>query len=300
MDLFGLADGLDLALIDAMNAVILGALAFAQPYVQGGLSLLVVIMMVMTMFGQVSSGDFIKAAVIAVCVATIMQVTNYNTYVRDLFFTTLPNEIAAHLGGSRLTLGTPEQFRQLWSAVLHATAILLQQATGFFNAPDRALAKLFAMLDLIALMLMYLAWYVPRLFLAVAICIGPFAIPFYLFQPTRGYAEQWIGKLVGLTFLQISISVVLRILLVVVNQRIRAMQNISGLGIDEMQAALMGICGVLWAGAVVMLALPVFMFIGGAVGGAVSATTGLLASLPWSAARSAARAGRPIPRPART
>jgi type IV secretion system protein VirB6 len=47
----------------------------------------------------------------------------------------------------------------------------------------------------------------------VVVCIGPFALIGYLFEATKGVADRWIGKLIGLTILTLLIDIVLSIII---------------------------------------------------------------------------------------
>jgi hypothetical protein len=168
------------------------------------------------------------------------------------------------------------QFDILWSAVLHLVAFVLGQATGFSHIVDRGIVWALAGLILLALWLCFIIWYIARVFMALIICLGAFMMVLALFRQTRGYVEQWIGKLVGLTMLQLSSSILLRIVLVIMNDRMMLMKNDPSMSVDMLISSVAGVCGVFWMGALLMIALPSAISIGSGVGVGVAITSGML------------------------
>jgi type IV secretion system protein VirB6 len=280
------ATAFDSSLISGMNDVISSGLSAAHAQLTAALSLYVIGYGLLTTHQKVDSWEFGMAAVRAFVIATLLQSATYNTYVQQFFFTDLPNQVAAALHGPRISVSSAQQFDVLWSAALNATSKVLSAATGWTQILDRGVAWFLAILILIALLVSFIVWYMSRVFMALVICIGPFLLILFLFRSTRGFVEQWIGKLVGLSVLQIASSVLLRIVMVMVTARLHVMQDNLGSSVDDMIASLAGICGVFWMGALLMICLPGTIAIGSGVGagaamasgrltGAARATTGL-------------------------
>lgn len=281
----------DATLVDGMNDVVRSGLAWAQPQLRALLVLYVVAYALGFMLtANVSARQAAYAALRGLLVAAAIQSAHYVPYVQEMFFTTLPNQIAAALNGPRITVSSAQQFDIMWSATLRVNGFVLQQASGWLQVMDRAMAWVFALLCLVALGIMFVMWFVSRIFMAIVICMGPFLIPLYLFRATRGFVEGWIGKLVGLTVLQLASSILLRALLVVITRRFSVMQNNLGDSIDMMLGSFAGIAGLFWMGALLMVVLPTAVSIGAAMGASQAATAAALLSLPGRVHSLASRA----------
>ncbi len=289
-DIFHLtAADMDRALLEAMNAAIASGLNWIRPQVRLGLGLYVIGYALLLLYAKVDGHRFVMAAIQAAALAAMTQVTNYNFYVRDLFFTTLPNAFASALYGPRASVSSAQQFDILWSAVTHMNAYILSQATGLWYIGDRALVHILGFIDLAALWVCFGIWYLSRLFMGIVICIGPFLLVLFLFESTRGYAKQWVGMLIGLAALQLSSSILMRILLSVLSSRMAMMENDPSLGVDELVNNAAQMTGVFWFSAVLMFVLPTVIAIG-AGGAGVAATAGIVGGTVTSAASTATQA----------
>jgi TrbL/VirB6 plasmid conjugal transfer protein len=273
------ATAFDQSLIVGMDDAIAAGLAWVTPQLRVAMMLYVIGMGLLTMYHKADSWSFVHAAVKGIALGAIIRITNYNYYVRDLFFYDLPNTFAAALHGPRAAVDSAQQFDVLWSGALHFCGFVLGQATGLSHLVDRGVVWALAGLILLALWLCFIVWYLARVFMALVICLGTFMLVLALFQQTRGYVEQWIGKLVGLTMLQLTSSILLRIVLVIMNDRLLIMKNDTTMSVDLLITAFAGVCGVFWMGALLMIALPSVIAIGSGVGAGVVVTSGMLGSV---------------------
>jgi type IV secretion system protein VirB6 len=280
----------DQSLIVGMDDAIAAGLTWVTPQLRVAMMLYVIGMGFLTMYHKTDSWSFVHAAAKGIALGAIIRITNYNYYVRDLFFYDLPNTFAASLHGPRAAVDSAQQFDVLWSGALHFCGFVLGQATGFSHLIDRGVVWALAGLILLALWLCFIVWYLARVFMALVICLGTFMLVLALFRQTRGYVEQWIGKLVGLTMLQLTSSILLRLVLVVMNDRMLLMKNDTTMSVDLLITAFAGVCGVFWMGALLMIALPSVIAIGSGVGTGVAITSGMLGSV-GVAAGGLARAG---------
>ena len=284
------AAAFDQSLIVGMDDAIAAGLTWVTPQLRVAMMLYVIGMGFLTMYHKTDSWSFVHAAAKGIALGAIIRITNYNYYVRDLFFYDLPNTFAASLHGPRAAVDSAQQFDVLWSGALHFCGFVLGQATGFSHLIDRGVVWALAGLILLALWLCFIVWYLARVFMALVICLGTFMLVLALFRQTRGYVEQWIGKLVGLTMLQLTSSILLRLVLVVMNDRMLLMKNDTTMSVDLLITAFAGVCGVFWMGALLMIALPSVIAIGSGVGAGVAITSGMLGSV-GVAAGGLARAG---------
>ncbi len=266
-------DGL---LIDGMNAAIISGLGWAKLQITAALSLYVITYAFMTTHGKVDSWTAVLAGGRAMAIGAILMAANYNYYVRDLFFTDLPNQIAAAINGPRVSVNSAQQFDVLWSAVLNYTSYILAQATGISQLDNHLIAWGLAMMNHGALWVCFGMWYMSRVFLAVIISMGPFLILLFLFRSTREYAQQWVGKLVGLTALGLGSAVVLRMILVALTSRLAGMQATPGMSVDQMIANASATTGVFFLSAILMITLPSIISIGAGMGAGHAVAGGLI------------------------
>lgn len=286
-----LATDFDQTLQAGMADVVSSGLAWAAPQLRTLLVLYVAIYAIGFMLtAHVSLRQLVFAALRGLIVAAAVQAANYNTWVVNLFFTRLPNEIATALGGARTSIDSAEQFDRLWWAVLNVCGHIIGQATRWYDFGDRAMAWLMAYISLGGIGTMFLLWLVPRMFMALVICLGPFLIPLYLFEATRSYVVTWTSKLVGLTVLGLAASILLRVLLVMINTRFQAIQGSLGSSVDEMLGAFAGIAGLMWFGAGFMFFLPSFVAIGAGMGVAQAGVAAFMLTAPGRASVMAGRA----------
>src|SRR4051812_20217734 len=208
-----------------MNVAIDAGLAWIAPQLRIALGLYVIGYAFLMMYGRVEGWTLASAVGRAMAVAAILKIDNYSYYVRDLFFTDLPNQLARAMNGPRITVNSAQQFDVLWEAVVHYTAFIKSQATGWSNVVNVGVVLVMAGMNLGALWVIFGVWLISRVFMALVICLGPFLIILYLFRGTREYVNQWLGKIAGLTLLQLAAAILLRILLVILSSRLRAIDQ---------------------------------------------------------------------------
>jgi type IV secretion system protein VirB6 len=281
---YNFATGMDEVLVGGMNDAINSGLDWAAPQLRVALSLYVIGNALLMMYGKMDSGGFLHAVIRAMAVVAILKASNYNYYVRDLFFTDLPNAIAAAMNGPRVSVDSSKQFDVLWEAVAHAVAFIDGQSMGLAGPMNRLVVMGLAGLDLVAIGVCFFIWYVSRVFMAITICLGPFLLILYLFRGTREYVNQWIGKLVGLTVLQIGTSILTRFVILQVSGTMRTLDQNPGTSVDEMIINFAGVTGIFFLAALMMFVLPLWLTIGNGASGAVSMVTGMAASVARSVA----------------
>lgn len=270
-----LATTFDAQILAAMDAVLTAGISEARVQIVAAISLLILIVGGLAMVGRMDVGTAALTGVRAVCVSALLQTTTYNYYVRDFFFTDLPNHLAAAVGGPRVTLSSAAQFDQLTAATLNAMSYVLGVATGWSDIGERMIAYAIAGLTIMALFFIFALWLLTRLMLALIILLGPFLIMLFLFRATRRFVEQWIGMLIGAVALQLAASIVLRILLLVITDQMRVMQRVAQSGGDvpiliSNQAVVLGVCAF---AAFIMFVLPSLVAIGSGAAGAAAAET---------------------------
>jgi type IV secretion system protein VirB6 len=192
----------------------------------------------------------------------------FNQWVRDIFFTGLPNALGTVIANSTGATGnslnaTAAIFDNLWSQtwviVGTAWAHVGFSSMGVVAAIAGVLTGLFGGVSLLYLALVYVC---ARMVLAVLVCLAPAIIGCAMFDATRPIFERAMGKIVALILLQTAGLVILQIVLMgdqwfmaqAVTAGILAINSTSALG-DEIEIL---VTLVVWfvAGAFAMYNLP--------------------------------------------
>ena len=156
--------------------------------------------------------NFVK---IIIVVGLSTNLGNFDYYVRDLFYTNLPNTLNKAVGGQLVANGvngTAATFDNIWALMWVQIANVWQQA-GLFDVGSRLSAAFCGITVGLALMAMALVYLLARLLLAIVIVFGPICIACTLFEQTKPIFERWMGKVIALICLQVSGIVLLTILL---------------------------------------------------------------------------------------
>ena len=120
-------------------------------------------------------------------------------------------------------------------------------------------------------------WLLGQSSLAIILCFGPLLLGFELFDRTRGWVDQWIGKLVGLTCFGIGTSILLALQMTGLTHMLREVHdNLPVSGPEAITALLRVGCNVL-LDAFTMASLPLICAIGSGVAASLAAPSAMLA-----------------------
>ena len=233
------ATAFDSNLISAINNVINSGLTFARPQVRAAATLFILISGWLVLTGRMDKNVLAGRVLRIMAVAALLtSATTFNTYVRDLFLTEIPNKVGAALTGGN-TFAPAAQFDALWAATQRMAATVLAEANGYTQLGERLAIRLFMGISFVALVIIFLMWVIARVVMGMVIALGPFLIGLYLFDATRPFVDRWVGKLVSLTLVQLSIGVMLQLLMTGFNGYVRQAQANPGGSIDEKIGALL-------------------------------------------------------------
>jgi type IV secretion system protein VirB6 len=189
-------------------------------------------------------------------VTAILTVQNYNFYVTQFFFTDLPNTIGAGLHGARTVLQSAQQFDVLADGVFHFEGFALGLSFSLSQIPDRIGIILVAWLTYGALWIDFAMWYMSRIFMALAIAMGPWIVILFLWQITRGFVHKWIGILFGMSMIGLVSSILLRILLVNMAKSLANLEYDPTIPFDVVTNSFLGVCLTFWFGTILMIVIP--------------------------------------------
>ena len=187
----------------------------AMSAIQGPLTALVVLWIIITgilvMRGDVGvRTGVVRIINVSIVVGLLMSVTLYNEYVVSFFTEGLPNWIGTALGNGTATT-EPDTFYQIFKN----TEKVFVQANKGVSSLDIGDGVLFALLDVLAVIptiVLFLFYELTKILVDLVVCLGPFVLPGYLFAATRGVADRFVGKLIGLSVLVVLIDILLSII----------------------------------------------------------------------------------------
>jgi len=282
----------------AMDAVIAAELQFMVPIIKSLLVMFVVKQFTLTWTGNMTVERFVGSSVrAAVVVFLISHSGSFVQYVRDPIFDKIPQAISSTIlasAGVQTNSGTTiaQQFDKASAAAEAVTAAIVARQTSFsvasfvnYLSAQAANGGIQGLLSCIAGI-----WLLGQSLLAIILCFGPLLLGFELFDRTRGWVDQWIGKLVGVTCFGIGTSILLGIQMTGLRNMLRAVTANLPTGGPEAVAVLMRVGGNIVLDLFTMLALPAICAYGSGVAAALAAPSAMLALRGGAAAASGARA----------
>lgn len=189
----------------------------AMSAIQGPLTAIVVLWIIVTgilvMRGDVGVRTGVTRVItVSLVVGILMSTTLYDEYVVSLFTTGIPDWFSSSFLGVTGTQPTAHQFDAIWNQAneLFATAA---KHLNFYNVLYSVELGLLQDFVVFPIGLTFLIYESTRIMIDVVVCVGPFVLVGYLFSATRGIADRFIGKLIGLTILTLLIDIVLSIII---------------------------------------------------------------------------------------
>jgi type IV secretion system protein VirB6 len=259
----------DANLITAVNDVISRALEWAQPQVRAAATLFILISGWLVLTGRMDKSVLAGRVLRIMAVAALLtSADTFNTYIRDLFLTEIPSTVGSALTGGS-TYAPAAQFDALWDATQRIAATMLAEATGYTQFGERLVIRALMGISFVALVVIFLIWVIARVLMGFVIALGPFLIGLALFDATRPFVDRWVGKLVSLTLVQVSVSVLLQMLMTGFNNYVRQAQANPGGSLDEKLAAFLQVAAWYWCGLILIKALAVVAY---SIGGGLAAS----------------------------
>ena len=299
----GIAQTQDTALRAAMDAVTSASLSYAVTPLRALLVIYVAITFLLFAGGSLGRNGLIGRLLRAAFVWMIVTSgTVYASDIRDLCFDGIPNQIATTINGQGATISAAAQFDKVSAAADSMVAAVRAQNTGWsVSALSNAIGAWIATAGLqFVLGVMCAVWLLGRKLMAVVLCFGPWLICFELFDRTRGWVDQWLGKIVGLLVFQLASSVLLQLMLTGEMNLMQQFHNATSVGVDEAVGQLFHVVVMVAMDAITMLALPAVCAIGSGAAAGHGYIAGMAASAPMRGARYAGSVGYGAGQGART
>ena len=198
---------------NGMSANVSSAMLAIQGPLTAVIVLWVIISGIMVIRGDVDARSGVTRLIkVSLIVGILMSTTLYNEYVVSFFTVGLPDWLASSFLGVTGTQPSAHQFDAIWNEadILFANA---EKNMNFYNVLYSV--ELGAMRDFVVvpIAVTFLIFEFAKIMMDVVVCIGPFVLIGYLFEATKGVADRWIGKLIGLTILTLLIDIVLSIII---------------------------------------------------------------------------------------
>ena len=267
----------------AMDAVIAAELQFVVPILKSLLVIFVVRQFTLTWTGNMTVERFVGSSIrAAIVVFLIAHSGSFVQYVRDPMFDKIPQAVSSTIlssAGVQTSTGTTlaQQFDKVSAAADAVTAAIVARQTSFsisslVNYLSAQLANggiQFLLAGICAI------WMLAQSLLAIVLCFGPLLLGFELFDRTRGWVDQWIGKLVGMTAFGIGTSILLGIQMTGLRNMLRSVNDNLPTGGPEAVAVLLRVgCNVL-LDLFTMAALPAICAIGSGAAMALAAPSAM-------------------------
>ena len=262
------ADQLTLAFLDRTIAAGAG---FAAQYMRGALMIVVALAAVLLWTRKLDAWWVARRVLIAMVVIGLLQVGTYNSYIREPFWTTIPNAIAGSFTGGAVNISVAQRFDKVSDAAAHVVAAADAQATGFLNfRPAFAIAFADGLMHLF-IGICFAMSLIARQATALLISVGPYLLIAAIFDSTRHWVVGWFGKLLALMVWTLFIAALSEMMLAGSIAYIQRMAAFAA-GLSERVDGLWKLVVWFLINAAVMIGLPYYSSFGaGAAGGGVQA-----------------------------
>ena len=189
----------------------------AMSAIQGPLTAIIVLWILLTgilvMRGDVGVRTGISRIIsVSLVVGILMSATLYNEYIVSFFSNGIPNWLSSAFLGVTGAQPTAHQFDTIWNEA-NELFVTAERNLNFYNVLYSVELGLLQDLIVFPIGITFLIYEATRIMIDVIVSIGPFVLAGYLFTATRGIADRFIGKLIGLTILTLLIDIVLSIII---------------------------------------------------------------------------------------
>ena len=189
----------------------------AMTAIQGPLTAIIVLWIILTgilvMRGDVGVRTGVSRIIaVSLVVGLLMSATLYNEYIVSFFSSGIPNWLSSSFLGVTGAQPTAHQFDAIWNEA-NELFVTAERNLNFYNVLYSVELGLLQDFIVFPIGITFLIYEATRIMIDVIVSIGPFVLAGYLFTATRGIADRFVGKLIGLTILTLLIDIVLSIII---------------------------------------------------------------------------------------
>lgn len=207
-----ISNDLTTAFTAGLNSTTSNILSAVSAPLMATVTLWIIVQGILVMRGDTDArGGVTRIIRVALIVGLLTSAGLYTTYVQSFFSTGLPNWIASSVVTTN-PAGTPQAFDQIWQMTVHEIAAV-QAQLNMFDVIDGVSLALIELAVNIILLATFAIYVIAQVMLGVVLAIGPLVLVGYLFDATRRVAENWLGKVIGLTILTLLINVVMEVII---------------------------------------------------------------------------------------
>lgn len=218
-----------------MTAGITSLASAVQGPLYAGAFLYIVIFGILILLGYIKAPiqDFvINVFKITLIYLLVTKTSEYNFYIKDLFFNYLPNGISSAIGqvpgsatsASNVTNGNA--FDTVFNQLIDFSALVYKQWTWDNWYP--LVASCIVLLGLIPISALLGIVLLSKVGLSLILVLGPVFIALYLFRPTQSFTTAWVSALVNFVTLQILAITFVTLLMSIMTDFVKNTNGLTG------------------------------------------------------------------------
>jgi type IV secretion system protein VirB6 len=166
-----------------------------------------------------------RAIKLAIIVTLVKNASEYQTYVTNIFFETLPREISQALNSG--TAPSASTFDGLLDKGQASATDIWGRAAWPVDIVTGVGGMMVIGASFIVAAIGYIVSLYARLALAIVLAIGPIFVALAMFQSTRRFTEAWIGQLANFVILQVLVVAVGSLLINSIDTTFTAIEGYS-------------------------------------------------------------------------
>lgn len=198
-----------------------GVSTFVVPVLSAGFTVYVVVFGLGIATGRIAhpTSEFLwRALKLGLILFLVRNVSNYQTFVTTVAYTTLPNALASAVGGGTGSAPTAGMWDGLIvSAENMKNAMIVASGTGLSAIGANFVAAVAGVIVVICTGFLAACGFVVGLYanmaLALVLALGPVFVGCALFDSTRPFTEKWIGTVVNYIILKVLVVAVSALLI---------------------------------------------------------------------------------------
>lgn len=205
------------SITQAVAEHIQASIASVTPWLHAALMIYIIVMGYQMMFNALAWNIGVTRITRALIVSALMTTVYYDQFIVQSATHTIPDAITNAVTGQTGLSGA-----QGWDALNAATAKyaadVRAQAVGPLYIGERIIIWAAAGTARVILLISYFIWSAAMAVISLLVALGPYVIPFYLFDKTRPFCERWYGKIIAM-FIVLAVTLIVSQIVVVQNSQ---------------------------------------------------------------------------------